>query len=81
MGANICEGCGKPSVLEFLRYLDIAIASNAELYHHLLMSRDVEVLDRDVHAKLEATRTEVGKMLFAFRRAVECRNLPASQPH
>ncbi len=37
--ANIAEGCGHDSQLEFVRFLGIAVASAVELESHLLMAR------------------------------------------
>lgn len=73
VSANIAEGCGKESVLELLRYLDIAAASNKELLNHMLMAREVGILDHTACAHLEAKRDEVAKMLFSYRRAIQSR--------
>ena len=42
--ANIAEGCGHDSPLEFVRFLGIAVASAVELESHLIMARSAMVI-------------------------------------
>lgn len=76
ISATICEGCGKESDAELLRYLDMSIGSAKELFNHMLMSRDVGLLARDAYPALEAQREEVIKMIYGFRRSVRNRAEP-----
>ena len=76
ISANICDGCGKATDLELLRFLDIALASGKELYSHLLMAREVGTLAPELYGRLEEQREEIVKMLFGFRRAVQQRSAP-----
>ena len=79
VSTNICEGCGTESNREFLRYLDIAAASNKELFNHLLMAHAIGILDDAAYAMLEGKREEVAKMLFSYKRAVQRRASPLTQ--
>ena len=71
--ANVAEGCGKSTDGELARFSDIALGSAKELENHLILARDLEVLDPAVFDALEAQLNEVRRMLFAFSRAVRIR--------
>ncbi len=70
IGANIAEGCGKESNLEFTRFLQVAAGSASELEYHLLLARDLEFIDIDVCGGLTDQVVEVKKMLVALTAAV-----------
>jgi four helix bundle protein len=54
--ANIAEGCGRRGNGEFHRFLQIAMGSASELEYHLLLSRDLKILDTELHASLNSSR-------------------------
>lgn len=64
--ANIAEGCGRNSQAEFARFLHIAMGSASELEYHLLLSHDLEFLDRNCYQQLYMQVTEVKRMLTGF---------------
>jgi four helix bundle protein len=64
--ANIAEGCGHGSQREFARFLQIALASAHELHYHLLLARDLDLLQNVAFARLEARTEQVKKMLSAL---------------
>ena len=68
--ANIAEGAGKRSDIEFARYLDISLGSVKEAENHLLFARDMGWLSSAHFIKLDDELTEVRRMLFAFARKV-----------
>lgn len=74
VGANIAEGCGRRSDGEFIRFLQIARGSVAEVEHHLLLTRDLKFLTSDVHRDLEKKVIEVQRMLTSLVTAIEQRN-------
>jgi four helix bundle protein len=45
MGANVAEGCGRDGDPELARFLQIAMGSASELEYHLLLARDLQLLD------------------------------------
>ena len=72
--ANIAEGCGKASTREFLRFLDIAIGSSRELENHLIVARDLEVINEPELTRLDDQLGEVRRMLSGLARSL--RNQP-----
>ena len=71
--ANIAEGCGKRSEIEFSRYLDIALGSAKECENHLLFVRDMGYVDPSTFATLDEKLKEVGRILYGLNRVVRSR--------
>jgi four helix bundle protein len=71
--ANIAEGCGKRSDLEFARYVDIALGSAKEAENHLAFMHDMGWIERATFAGLDDGLTEVRRMLFSLGRVVRAR--------
>ena len=61
---NIAEGCGKSSVKETIRFLEIAAGSVSETGNHLLIATDAGYLHPKIGAALEAEITSIRRMLF-----------------
>jgi four helix bundle protein len=72
--ANIAEGCGKTSNADFSRYLQIAFGSANELEYHLLLTRDLEILDKKNHIILEDKLIEIKKMLASLINKIRSEN-------
>lgn len=66
IGANIAEGCGRRSDPEMKRFLQIARGSASELECHLLLARDLEILQAADFKKLEPKVLEIQRMLAAL---------------
>lgn len=66
ISANIAEGCGHSSERELARYCDIADASSSELEYHLLLARDLGMLEKLKYQELNEKTNEVKRMLNAF---------------
>ncbi len=64
--ANIAEGCGKSSNADFARFLQIAFGSANELEYHILLARDLGILDNQIHNSLEERLIEIKKMLASL---------------
>jgi four helix bundle protein len=70
IGGNIAEGAAHRSQREFARYLQQALASAAEVEHHLHVAMDIGMLpSAEVAAALEQAR-RVQRMLVALDRRV-----------
>jgi len=66
VSANIAEGCGRRGVAEFAQFLNIAMGSASELEYHLLLARDLELLQAPDYLRLETDVSEVKRMLVSF---------------
>lgn len=64
--ANIAEGCGRSGAAELARFLNIALGSASELEYHLLLSRDLNLLDAKGYEPLAAGTVEIKRMLTSF---------------
>jgi len=63
---NIAEGCGRGGEKELARFLQISMGSASELEYHLLLCKDLGLLDTSLHHDLEKQTTEVKRMLTSF---------------
>ena len=64
--ANIAEGCGRNGDAELARFLQIAMASASELEYHLLLSRDLGLVDTTCYEQLAQEATEVKRMITFY---------------
>ena len=60
--ANIAEGCGRNGDAELARFLQIAMGSASELEYHLLLSRDLGLMDVASSDQLAQETTEIKRM-------------------
>lgn len=80
--ANIVEGVGQRSGAEFGRFIRIALNSANELEYHLVLARDVGVLDPNEFASLLSQTIQVRKMLHGLHRSVASkRSNETTGPH
>ncbi len=61
--ANLGEGCGRNGDAEFARYCSIAMGSASELEYHLLLARDLKLINTSDYAELTQRTSEVKRML------------------
>ena len=66
--SNIAEGCGKSTVKDLLRYMDIAIGSLNELETQVLIAGSQNYIGKDVQIKTVAKIIEIKKMIHGFKR-------------
>ena len=78
--ANIAEGAGKSGGKEFCRFLDIALGSAAEAHYHLLVARDLGLLENATYDQLATRITEIRRMLVGLLKRVKLANAPPSPP-
>ena len=66
IGANIAEGSCRRGDADFARFLQIAVGSASELEYHLLLARDLELLQTPDYERLAGQAEEVKRMLAAL---------------
>ena len=66
--SNIAEGSSKQSDREFARYIRIALGSSTESESHLIIARDLELLNELNSERLGARLDEVQKMLMGLEK-------------
>lgn len=68
--ANIVEGYVKGSTKEYIRFLDIAIGSTAELDAFGQIAKELNFFKGGNYRRFEDLRVEVAKLLFAYRKSL-----------
>jgi four helix bundle protein len=66
IAANIAEGCGRSGDAELARFLYIAMGSASEIEYHILLARDLRILDQTNFDLLTGLVIEVKPMLATF---------------
>jgi len=69
--ANLAEGCGRRSDGEMGRFVQIAMGSGAELSYHLLLAKDLGILEKADYVDLSASLSEVMRMLSALSQRLK----------
>ncbi|MEX2171267.1 MAG: four helix bundle protein [Pirellulales bacterium] len=70
IGANLAEGCGRGSDIDFARFAQISMGSASELEYHLLLCRDLGFLENEIHSDLECRTQRIKRMLASLLRAL-----------
>lgn len=65
VAANIAEGCGRGGG-DLIRFCRIALGSVMELDYHLLLARDLHMIDAASYEQLQSQAIEVRKMLATY---------------
>ena len=63
---NIAEGCGRGTNNDLARFLQMALGSASELEYHLLLARDLSLLNGVDHERLAKEVREIKRMLTSF---------------
>jgi four helix bundle protein len=67
----LAEGCGRESNADLKRFIQIARGSASEVEYHLLLARDLSLLNDNDYQRLNANVNEVKRMLFGFARFLD----------
>ncbi len=68
IGANIAEGSCRRGDTDFARFLQIAAGSASELEYHLLLARDLDLLNSADYQRLAEGAVEVKRMLASLMK-------------
>ncbi|MBI4700454.1 MAG: four helix bundle protein [Deltaproteobacteria bacterium] len=71
VACNIAEGHRRRSTTEYVRFLDIASGSAAELATQLLLAGELRYFDKNQAHALRALHGEVERMLAALMRSLQ----------
>src|SRR2546428_11581846 len=66
--ANLAEGCGRNGDAELARFCNIAGGSASELEYHLLLARDLNLLNAPDYTALANQTTEVKRMITGLQQ-------------
>jgi len=69
--ANISEGCGRHRDTEFFQLLNIALGSAKESEYHLILARDLKLINVAVFEKLNDELQEIKKMLVSLKQRLK----------
>jgi len=61
--ANLAEGYGSGSSVQFGRYMNISRGSLAEVEYYLILAQDLEYISQEDYKQAEDLRSEVGFLL------------------
>ena len=71
IAANIAEGAGRGSRMDFRRFLFYSLGSCNELEYDLLLARDLDFLPLASYTRLAGYTAEVRRMLTGLVQAIE----------
>ncbi|MHC4067086.1 MAG: four helix bundle protein [Planctomycetota bacterium] len=68
---NIAEGSRRQHRPDFARFLNIAEGSLGEVEYLVMLSRDLDYVEKEIARPLFDEANEIARMLYALRRKVE----------
>ncbi|NQY28474.1 MAG: four helix bundle protein [Flavobacteriaceae bacterium] len=68
VSSNIAEGSGRNSNKDKVRFTEIAFSSLMELLNQLIITQDLQLIDKDTYFELRLQIEEIGRMLNALRK-------------
>ena len=73
IAANLADGCGRRSDGEMGRFIQIAMGSGAELSYHLLLARDLGLLEKTMFEGMDSDLSEIMRMMSSLSQSVKIR--------
>jgi four helix bundle protein len=73
IAANLAEGCGRRSDGEMGRFIQIAMGSGAEFSYHLLLARDLGLLEKTMFEGMDSDLSEIMRMMSSLSQSVKIR--------
>ncbi len=75
IAANIAEGYRKDSVLDKLRFMNIAQGSLEECRYYILLSYDLHYIDSDTYNNMNQSIEETSRVLNAYYKSIKEKNV------
>lgn len=69
--ANLAEGCGRSGDAEMARFCSIAMGSACELDYHLLLAKELNLIQPDDYEDLAHQTSEVKRMLTGLLKTLK----------
>jgi len=70
--SNISEGAARQSQKEFIQFLYIALGSLAEIESQLVISKNLEYLNKKQYEELIEKLNKIQRMLFGLIKKIKC---------
>lgn len=80
IGANLAEGCGRETDADYRRFVQVAAGSACEVEYHLILSRDLGLLDATAFERLNSEINEIKRMLCGLSNHLEPNNYDRRLP-
>lgn len=68
IGSNIAEGTCRKGDAEFARFVQMAAGSASELEYHLLLARDLQLMQTVEYQRLSGATMEARRMLVSLMK-------------
>ena len=72
--SNIAEGCGRQTDRELANFLSIAAGSASEVEYQLLLAKELDYINGELHRTLDEQINEIKRMLNSFIKKVSAAN-------
>lgn len=80
IGANLAEGCGRETDADYKRFVQMAAGSACEVEYHLILARDLALIDPATHEVLNTEINEIKRMLCGLAHYLENEILESRLP-
>ncbi len=71
IGENLADGCGRETDADYRRFVQMAAGSACEVEYHLILSRDLGLLDATAFERFSADINEIKRMLCGLSNHLE----------
>lgn len=68
---NISEGCGRDSDAEFNRFLTIALGSASEVEYLIILSKDLNYIDKNSFNKLDEDINTIKRKIYSLKQKLK----------
>jgi four helix bundle protein len=68
IAANLAEGCGRNGNAELARFCSISMGSASELEYHLLLVKDLGMIEITQYEELQSRTVEIKRMLASLQK-------------